>query len=153
MASTNRAIDRLDEQKRHELDNLVASWQMERMPLSDADIEVLALYLLGEIDADERRRRLDALFAMTRFENWGLRPSERGHGRGIRCWSGAGPQGAGRMCGEVAGRCGGQGGMRSAAALPIRYSAADPRVCGEAAVRRRPAGQPIDHQRDNEPQG
>jgi hypothetical protein len=61
MASTNRAIDRLDEQKRHELDNLVASWQMERMPLSDAEIEVLALYLLGEIDADERRRRLDAL--------------------------------------------------------------------------------------------
>jgi len=31
------------------------------MPLSDAEIEVLALYLLGEIDADERRRRLDAL--------------------------------------------------------------------------------------------
>jgi anti-sigma-K factor RskA len=61
MASTNRAIDRLDEQKRHELDNLVASWQVERMPLSAAEIEVLALYLLGEIDADERRRRLDAL--------------------------------------------------------------------------------------------
>jgi hypothetical protein len=61
MASTNRAIDRLDEQKRHELDILVASWQMERMPLSAAEIEVLALYLLGEIDADERRRRLDAL--------------------------------------------------------------------------------------------
>jgi hypothetical protein len=61
MASTNRAIDRLDEQKRHELDILAASWQMERMPLSAAEIEVLALYLLGEIDADERRRRLDAL--------------------------------------------------------------------------------------------
>jgi hypothetical protein len=69
-ASTNRAIDRLDEQKRHELENLVASWQMERMPLSDAEIEVLALYLLGQIDADERRRRLDARLRGASSRNW-----------------------------------------------------------------------------------
>ncbi len=56
-----RAVDRLDDQKRRQLENLAASWKMENMPLGEAEIEVLALYLLGEIDAAERRRRLDSL--------------------------------------------------------------------------------------------
>ena len=43
----DRAIDRLDEDQRHQLKNLIASWQMERMPLTAPEIEVLALYLLG----------------------------------------------------------------------------------------------------------
>lgn len=61
MADTTRAVDRLDNRMRHELANIVASWQMEKQPLTDAEIEVLALYLLGEIDADERRARMTAL--------------------------------------------------------------------------------------------
>lgn len=56
-----RAIDRLDDSMRHKLDNIVASWKMEKMILSEDEIEVLALYLLGEIDSDERRRRMAAL--------------------------------------------------------------------------------------------
>jgi hypothetical protein len=56
-----RAIDRLDVRQRHQLNNLIASWQMENLTLGDAEIEVFALYLLGEITAEGRRRRLDAL--------------------------------------------------------------------------------------------
>jgi hypothetical protein len=56
-----RAIDRLDETMRHKLDNIIASYQMERMTLTDAEVEILALYLLGEIDADESRARMSAL--------------------------------------------------------------------------------------------
>jgi hypothetical protein len=59
--SPTRAIDRLDARQRHQLNNLIASWQMENLPLRDAEIEVFALYLLGEITAQERRSRLDAL--------------------------------------------------------------------------------------------
>ncbi|MEU8225909.1 antitoxin VbhA family protein [Kribbella sp. NPDC048915] len=55
----NRAVDRLDPEKRHQLDNLVASWRMENMPLTDTEIEIFARYLLGEITAEERRRLLD----------------------------------------------------------------------------------------------
>lgn len=56
-----RAIDRLNPDQRHKLDNLIASWRMENMQLSDAEIDVLARYVLGEIDATERRRLLDDL--------------------------------------------------------------------------------------------
>jgi predicted DNA-binding protein (UPF0251 family) len=56
-----RAIDRLDEPMRHKLDNIIASWKMEKMILTEDEIEVLALYLLGEIDSDESRRRMLAL--------------------------------------------------------------------------------------------
>ncbi|GAA1119327.1 hypothetical protein GCM10009630_16420 [Kribbella jejuensis] len=56
-----RAIDRLNADQRRQLDNLIASWRMENMPLSDPEIEVLARYVLGEIDAAERRRLLDDL--------------------------------------------------------------------------------------------
>jgi len=59
--STQRAVERLDAEKRLQLDNLVASWRMENMVLGEPEIEVLARYLLGEIDADERRRLLDEL--------------------------------------------------------------------------------------------
>jgi hypothetical protein len=58
---SNRAVDRLDAEKRHQLNNLIASWRMENMPLGDAEIDILARYVLGEIDADERRRLLDEL--------------------------------------------------------------------------------------------
>ncbi len=58
---SERALDRLDAEKRRQLDNLIASWRMEKMPLGDDEIEVLARYLLGEFDADERRRLLDEL--------------------------------------------------------------------------------------------
>jgi hypothetical protein len=58
---SNRAVDRLDTEKRHQFDNLIASWRMENMPLGDAEIEILARYILGEIDAGERRRLLDEL--------------------------------------------------------------------------------------------
>jgi hypothetical protein len=66
---SDRAVDRLDPDKRHQLNNLIASWQMEKMPLGDAEIEVLARYLLGEIDADERRRLLDELLVVPEFKN------------------------------------------------------------------------------------
>lgn len=51
-----RAIDRLDGDLRLELDNLAASWAMEGQELSAQELEVLARYLLGEIDAAERDR-------------------------------------------------------------------------------------------------
>jgi hypothetical protein len=57
----NRAIDRLDEPLRHKLDNIIASYKMERMTLSEAEIEILAQYLLGEISAEESRARMAAL--------------------------------------------------------------------------------------------
>lgn len=53
------ALDRLDPEKRHQLNNLIASWRMENTPLTDPEIEILARYLLGEITADERRRLMD----------------------------------------------------------------------------------------------
>jgi hypothetical protein len=34
---------------------------MENMPLGDAEVDILARYILGEIDAAERRRLLDEL--------------------------------------------------------------------------------------------
>ncbi|MFF0345398.1 antitoxin VbhA family protein [Kribbella sp. NPDC004875] len=58
---SNRAIDRLSPDKRRQLDNLIASWQMENMPLTAPEIDVLARYVNGEITADERRRLLDEL--------------------------------------------------------------------------------------------
>jgi hypothetical protein len=63
MATGPRAVDRLDDKMRHELANIVASWRMENQPLSEAEIEVLALYLLGEIDAEERQARMTALLS------------------------------------------------------------------------------------------
>jgi hypothetical protein len=39
---SDRAVDRLDAEKRHQLDNLIASWRMENMPLGDAEIDILA---------------------------------------------------------------------------------------------------------------
>jgi hypothetical protein len=59
--ASERSVDRLDAKKRLELDNLVASWRMEKMDLGDAEIEVLARYLLGEINTAERRRLLSEL--------------------------------------------------------------------------------------------
>ncbi|MGW7686078.1 antitoxin VbhA family protein [Kribbella sp. NPDC054772] len=58
---SDRAVDRLDAEKRHQLDNLIASWRMENMPLSAPEIDILARYILGEITADERTRLLDEL--------------------------------------------------------------------------------------------
>ncbi|GAA1579123.1 hypothetical protein GCM10009804_39510 [Kribbella hippodromi] len=60
-AVPDRAVDRLDAGKRRKLDNLVASWRMENMTLSDPEIDILARYLLGEITTDERTRLLNEL--------------------------------------------------------------------------------------------
>jgi hypothetical protein len=57
----NRPIDRLTPEKRHQLNNLIASWRMEKMPLSDQEIDILARYLLGEITAEESNRLMDEL--------------------------------------------------------------------------------------------
>lgn len=57
----HRAIDRLDADMRFKLDNIAASWRMEGMSPSEDEINVLARYLLGEIDAEERHRQMQAL--------------------------------------------------------------------------------------------
>ncbi|WP_350277482.1 antitoxin VbhA family protein [Kribbella sp. HUAS MG21] len=56
---SERPVDRLDPEKRHQLNNLIASWRMENMPLSDKEIDIFARYLLGEITAEQRRQLLD----------------------------------------------------------------------------------------------
>ncbi|HEY3559336.1 MAG TPA: antitoxin VbhA family protein [Kribbella sp.] len=59
--TTDRAIDRLDPEQRHQLNNLIASWRMENLALTDPEIDILARHILGEIDATESRRLMDEL--------------------------------------------------------------------------------------------
>jgi len=60
MADKISAVDRLDENMRYELTQIVASWRMEKQELTPAEIEILALYLLGEIDSEECQARMIA---------------------------------------------------------------------------------------------
>lgn len=57
----HRAIDRLDTEQRFKLDNIAASWRMEGIGPSEEILDISALYLLGEIDFAEQRRRIAAL--------------------------------------------------------------------------------------------
>ena len=57
----DRPADRLDESQRLKLDNIVASYRMEQQVLTADEIDILALYLLGEISSDESRARMAAL--------------------------------------------------------------------------------------------
>lgn len=56
-----RPADRLDPSQRLKLDNIVASYRMEQQILTEDEIDILALYLLGEISSDESRTRMAAL--------------------------------------------------------------------------------------------
>jgi hypothetical protein len=58
-----RPIDRLTPENRRQLDNLIASWRMENMPLTDPEIDILARQILGEITAEESNRLMDELLA------------------------------------------------------------------------------------------
>jgi hypothetical protein len=58
-----RPIDRLTPENRRQLDNLIASWRMENMPLTDPEIDILARQILGEITAEESDRLMDELLA------------------------------------------------------------------------------------------
>ncbi len=55
------AYDRLPRAQQRNLRSIAASMAMEDMAPSAEQLEILALHMLGEIDAAERTRRLDAL--------------------------------------------------------------------------------------------
>ena len=61
MTREQSTIARLSPEQRADLDNIAASWRMERMELSDAELEVLARYMLREITHDECVAQMDAL--------------------------------------------------------------------------------------------
>lgn len=59
--TTAGAADRLSPDQRLQLDSLAASFAMEDMDFSDAELDVLAAYVLEELTRDQALDRLHAL--------------------------------------------------------------------------------------------